>query len=276
MTVTAYRDVVFSRPPGCRPLSLDLYIPDGPARALCLYLHGGGWRAGSRADGPGPARDWTPSFFERVAGLGVAMASLDYRLSGEARWPAQLEDVQAAATFLSLQRKPLGVPTPRTVAWGVSAGGQLAAMHALRSPGAGLDAVVCWYPPTDLDALAGDCDAAGGRGDRGPQARESRLIGAPLDERPDLAAAASPVRFAHPGAPPFLFVHGTADTLVPPRQSRRLAEALTEAGAQATVELVDGATHMFPELDEAATTTVMQRSVRFLCDTRRELPSHAA
>ena len=210
-----------------------------------------------------------------MAGLGLAMASLDYRLSGEARWPAQLEDVQAAATFLSLQRKPLGVPTPRTVAWGVSAGGQLAAMHALRSPGAGLDAVVCWYPPTDLDALAGDCDAAGGHGDRGPQARESRLIGAPLDERPDLAAAASPVRFAHPGAPPFLFLHGTADTLVPPRQSRRLAEALMGAGAQATVELVDGASHMFPELDEAATTTVMQRSVRFLCDTRRELPSHA-
>jgi acetyl esterase/lipase len=135
--------------------------------------------------------------------------------------------------------------------------------------------VVCWYPPTDLDALAGDCDAAGGHGDRGPQARESQLIGVPLDERPDLAAAASPVRFAHPGAPPFLFVHGTADTLVPPRQSRRLAEALTGAGAQATVELVDGASHMFPELDEAATTTVMQRSVRFLCAARRELPSHA-
>ena len=148
--------------------------------------------------------------------MGLAMASLDYRLSGEARWPAQLEDVEAAATFLSLQRKPLGVPTPRTVAWGVSAGGQLAAMHALGSPDAGLDAVVCWYPPTDLDALAGDCDEAGGHGERGPQARESQLLGAPVGERPDLAAAASPVRFAQP-APPFLLLHGTADVLVPPR-----------------------------------------------------------
>ncbi|HEY7920258.1 MAG TPA: alpha/beta hydrolase, partial [Streptosporangiaceae bacterium] len=123
MTVTVHRDVVYSSPPSYRPLSLDLYVPAGPARALCLYLHGGGWRVGSRTDGPGTARDWTPSFFARVAGLGLAVASLDYRLSGEARWPAQLEDVQAAATFLSLQRKPLGVPTPRTVAWGVSAGG---------------------------------------------------------------------------------------------------------------------------------------------------------
>lgn len=275
MTVTTHRDVVFSRPPGYRPLSLDLYVPDGPARALCLYLHGGGWRVGSRSDGPGTSAEWAPSFFERVAAMGLAIASADYRLSGEARFPAQLDDVAAAATFLSAQRKLFGVLTERTVAWGVSAGGHLCAMHALCSPGAGVDAVVCWYTPTDLDALAGDCDAAGGHGDRGPQARESQLIGAPLDERPDLAAAASPVRFARADAPPFLFLHGTADTRVPPRQSQRLAGALAAAGAPATVELVDGASHMFPELDEAATTTVMQRSVRFLCDARRELPSHA-
>jgi dipeptidyl aminopeptidase/acylaminoacyl peptidase len=83
------------------------------------------------------------------------------------------------------------------------------------------------------------------------------------------------VRFARADAPPFLFLHGTADTRVPPRQSQRLAGALSAAGAPATVELVDGASHMFPELDEAATTTVMQRSVRFLCDARRELPRHA-
>ncbi|MGH3068778.1 MAG: alpha/beta hydrolase fold domain-containing protein [Streptosporangiaceae bacterium] len=267
MKVAIQKDLVYSRPPGYRPLSLDLYVPPGPARALCLYLHGGGWRVGSRADGPGTARDWTPSFFERVAAMGLAVASLDYRLSGEARWPAQLEDVQAAATFLSLQRKPLGVPTPRTVAWGVSAGGHLAAMHAVCSADAGLDAVVCWYPPTDLGALAGDCDEAGGHGERGPQARESQLLGAPVRERPDLADAASPVRFAQAGAPPFLLLHGTADVLVPPRQSRRLADALIAAGAQATVELVDGAGHMFPELDEAATTRVVERSVRFLCNS---------
>lgn len=267
MTITVYRDLVYSRMPGYRPLSLDLYVPPSPARALCLYLHGGGWRVGSRADGPGTTVEWTPSFFERVAAMGLAVASLDYRLSGEARWPAQLEDVQAAASFLSLQRKPLGVPTPRTVAWGVSAGGQLAAMHALCSPDAGLDAVVCWYPPTDLGALAGDCDEAGGHGERGPQARESQLLGAAVGEHPDLADAASPVRFAHPSAPPFLFLHGTADTLVPPRQSQRLAGALTAAGTQATVELVDGAGHMFTELDEAATTRVVERSVDFLCSS---------
>jgi acetyl esterase/lipase len=275
MTVIAYRDLIYSRPPGYRPLSLDLYVPDGPARALCLYLHGGGWRVGSRSEGPGAARDWTPSFFERVAAMGLAIASVDYRLSGEARFPGQMEDVTAASEFLARERSRYAVPTARTVAWGVSAGAHLCAMHALSTPEPQIDAVVCWYPPTDLDALSGDIDEAGGRGDRGPQARESQLIGAPLDERPDLVASASPVRFAHAGAPAFLFLHGTADTLVPPRQSLRLAGALTAAGAQATVELVDGATHMFPELDEAATTKLIERSVDFLCDTRREIPSHA-
>jgi acetyl esterase/lipase len=267
MTVSIHRDLVYSSPSGYRPLPLDLYVPDGPARALCLYLHGGGWRVGSRSEGPGRARDWTPSFFERVAAMGLAIASVDYRLSAEAPFPAQLEDVAAASGFLAREGGRFGLPTERTVAWGVSAGAHLCAMHALSTPEPQIDAVVCWYPPTDLDALSGDIDEAGGHGNRGPEARESQLIGAPLDERPDLVAAASPVRFAHAGAPPFLFLHGTADILVPPRQSLRLAGALTAAGAHATVELLDGATHMFPELDEAATTKVTERSVDFLCAT---------
>jgi acetyl esterase/lipase len=264
--VTSYRDVVYSRPAGYRPVALDLYVPAGPARALCLYLHGGGWRLGSRSDGPGRARSWSPSFFERVAAMGLAVASVDYRLSGEAVFPAQLEDVSAAAGFLARERAGFGVTTPRTVAWGVSAGGHLAAMLALTAPAPPVDAVVCWYTPADLGALPADVDDAGGHGDRGPDSREGQLIGASLDERPDLAAAASPVRFAHSGAPPFLLVHGTADDLVPPRQSERLAGALTAAGAPATVDLVEGASHMFPELDDAATTAVIERSVRFLLD----------
>ena len=130
-------------------------MPAEPAQALCLYLHGGGWRLGSRSDGPGAARSWSPSFFERVAAMGLAVASLDYRLSGEAVFPAQLEDVSAAAGFLARERASFGVATPRTVAWGVSAGGHLAAMLALTAPEPPVDAVVCWYTPADLGALSG-------------------------------------------------------------------------------------------------------------------------
>jgi acetyl esterase/lipase len=243
-------------------LALDLYVPDSPA-PLCVYLHGGGWRLGSRTDGPGTAKGWTPSFFEQVADLGLAVASVDYRFSSAAQFPAQLDDVRLALDFLAAERGRFGVATTRTVAWGVSAGAHLAALAAL-SPAHPIDAVVCWYPPTDLDALSKDIDEAGGHGDRSASSREGQLIGAALDERPDLVAAASPVTHVRAGAPPFLFLHGDADLAVPPRQSERLASALRDCGGSATVELVPGATHMFPELGDAATLEVVQRSVRFL------------
>ena len=263
------RDVVFDAPVGFRPLALDLYVPPAPS-VVCLYLHGGGWRLGSRRTGPGAAARWmSPSFFEYLAEQGVAVASVDYRLSGEARFPAQLEDARAAVTFLGGHRDDFGLPAALAV-WGVSAGGQLAALLAL-DPGSDalpVRSAVCWYTPTDLDALADDIVEAGGTPDRSATSREGLLVGGPLDERRHLLASASPVT-AVDGAgepPPFLFLHGAADLAVPPRQSTRLAEALTAAGGSATVELVAGATHMFPELDDEATRSVVDRSVRFMLD----------
>jgi acetyl esterase/lipase len=241
---------------------IDLYVPGG-ATTLCVYLHGGGWRLGDRTQGPGTAAKWRPSFFETVAGLGLAIASVSYRKSFEAVYPAQSEDVAAALAFLARERTAYGIGGDRTVTWGVSAGGHLAALAAL-APGSGIAATVCWYPPTDFDALSKDIDEAGGTGDRGAGSREGQLIGAGIDERPDLAAAASPVHHVRADPPPFLLLHGTADLAVPPRQSERLAEALRAAGGAATVELVPGATHMFPELDDAATLALVRRSVTFL------------
>ncbi|GIM89136.1 alpha/beta hydrolase [Paractinoplanes toevensis] len=247
---------------GLNQNTIDLYVPDG-ATTLCVYLHGGGWRLGDRTQGPGPAAKWQPSFFETVAGLGVAIATVSYRKSFEAVYPAQSEDVTAALRFLATERTTYGMTGNRTVTWGVSAGGHLAALAALAAAN-DVAATVCWYPPTDFDALSKDIDEAGGTGDRSAGSREGQLIGAGLDERPDLAAAASPVHHVHPGPPPFLFLHGTADLAVPPRQSERLAEALRAAGGAATVELIPGATHMFPELDDEATMALVRRSVAFL------------
>ncbi|BBH68561.1 hypothetical protein ACTI_52460 [Actinoplanes sp. OR16] len=235
------------------PLALDLHVPDDPV-ALCVYLHGGGWRAGDRTTVP------APGFFETITGTGLAVASIDYRLSGEASFPAQMDDVLAALHFLDRRRSAFGIATPRTVAWGVSAGGHLAALAALRKPAAGLEKVVCWYAPTDLSALADDIDAAGGTGDRSATSREGALLGGRLD----LAAAASPVTYAHGGAPPFLFLHGDADTAVPPRQSHRLAGALRAAGVPATVEIVPGAGHMLPELPPDEILKLAERSAAFL------------
>jgi acetyl esterase/lipase len=246
MSVTVHRDLVYSG-----RLALDLYVPPG-ATTLCVYLHGGGWRMGSRRDGP----------FDEIAALGLAVASVDYRLSTEAVYPAQSADVSDALRFLASSRAEYGIAGDRTVVWGVSAGGHLAALAALSEPG--IAAAACWYTPSDLDALSKDIDEAGGRGDRSATSREGQLIGAALDERPDLVTAASPVHHVHAGAPPFLLVHGTADLAVPPRQSERLAEALRDAGGSAILDLVPGATHMFPELDRAARLALVRRTVDFL------------
>jgi acetyl esterase/lipase len=254
--ITVHRDVVYASPVGYRPLALDLYVPVDP-RSLCVYVHGGGWRVSSRREGPCAGVD----FFDVVAAHGLAVASVDYRLSAEAPYPAQLADVTAAVRYLDAHRAGYGLPARGTLLWGDSAGGHLAAMYGLTAP---VDAVVCWYPPTDLDALSRDIDDAGGHGNRGADAAESQLIGYPLDERPDLVAAASPVSHVPPAPPPFLFLHGTADLVVPPRQSQRLADALEKAGGQATVELVDGAGHVFPELPPEELRGLVDRSVSFL------------
>ena len=246
------RGIVYAQVNGFRPLTLDLSVPPG-ATTLCVYLHGGGWRVGSRRAEP------AAGFFEQVNAMGLGLASVDYRLSGEAVYPAQQSDVTAALEFLST----FGHGCSRTVVWGASAGAQLAAIAALTQP-VPIAAAVCWYPPTDFDALSKDIAAVGGVGDRSASSREGQLIGAALDERPDLALAASPVSHVRPGAPPFLFVHGTADVAVPARQSERLAEALRAAGGSAEVDLIPGASHTFPELDAEAIRPVVRRSAEFL------------
>ena len=263
--VTTWRAVEYAAVPGYRPLLLDLHRPDGPLPALIVFLHGGGWRGGSRA-GFGPAfADWSPSPFLQLAAHGFAVASLDYRLSGEARFPAPLEDVAAGLGWLRAHAEHLGIDATRAVLWGESAGGHLAALLGLTDPG--VRAVVDWYGPADLTTVAADA-AAGGISavDPGaPDSREALLLGvAPLSD-PERARAASPVTHVHADAPPFLLLHGTADRLVPTRQSERLAAALDDAGAAMTLELFDGADHLWlgrPDVARAA----FDRSVDFVLE----------
>lgn len=246
---------------------MDLYLPRDEARALCVFLHGGGWRMGSRRDGPGAPGTRARAGFEVMAGLGLAVASIDYRLSAEATFPAQLEDVASATTYLREHRDELGLPEPLAL-WGASAGGHLAALHALHSIGtdAAASAVVCWYAPTDLDRLSTDVDDAGGVPDRSATSREGLLLGAALDAIPDQVRAASPVNAVAAGAPPFLLVHGNSDLAVPLAQSRRFADALVTVGGTAAVEEVPGGSHMLPELDDAETRQLIERSTAFILE----------
>jgi acetyl esterase/lipase len=261
--VTSWRAVEYATIPGHRPLLLDLHRADGPLPALIVFVHGGGWRGGSRsAFGPAYA-DWSPSPFRQLAAHGFAVASLDYRLSGEARFPGPLEDVAAGLGWLRAHAEHLGIDATRTALWGESAGGHLAALLALTDPD--IRAVVDWYGPSDLTTVAADA-AAGGISavDPGaPDSREALMLGTAPSSDPERAQAASPVEYVHAAAPPFLLLHGTADRLVPTRQSERLAAALDDVGAAVTLELLDGADHLWlgrPDVARAA----FERSVDFL------------
>ena len=257
-TIRRVPDVRYGEVLGYRPLELDLYLPeaDGPVPVV-VYVHGGGWQRGSRRDPP-PLLE--ADFYDRIAAQGVAVAAIDYRLSGEARFPAPLEDVRTAVDWVRDHAAVYGLDAGRVFLWGDSAGGHLALLAALT--GAAVRAAVAWFPVTDLAAMPSDLAETGGVPDRGPDSREARLLGGPASAVPDLARQASPVTHASAAAPPILLLHGAADDLVPAAQSVRLAEALGQAGASVELELVPGASHFWKGASDVA--AIIRRSVEFL------------
>ncbi|WP_175410701.1 alpha/beta hydrolase [Streptomyces sp. TRM64462] len=259
--VRLLRGVPYAYRAGVRPLELDLWLPDETYHPLpvVLYLHGGGWRAGLRTEMGPRFRHWDPDPFARLAQAGFAVASVDYRLSGEAVHPAQLDDVTAALGWLNARADELGLDTRRTVSWGESAGAHLAALLALTAP---LSGCVAWYGPTDLTTLPGQCPA-GAYDAADPTTREALLIGAAIADAPDLARAASPVAHVHADAPPFLVLHGTEDVLIPLAQGEQLAAALRRAGARVDFRPVPGAGHGWEGLADDEAERCFTASVDF-------------
>lgn len=259
--VRLLRGVVYSAPEGIRPLELDLWLPGESREAVpvIVYLHGGGWRTGTRTDMGPRFRTWLPSPFARLAQAGFAVASLDYRLSGEAVYPAQLEDVTAAMVWLGARADELGLDTDRTITWGESAGAHLAALVALTAPVRGC---VAWYGPTDLTTLP-DQSRPGAYDPASPTTREALLIGAPLATAPDRARAASPVTHVTADAPPFLILHGADDTLIPLAQGEQLAAALRQAGAHVDFRPVPGADHAWAGLSDEDVERCFTASLAF-------------
>ncbi|GAA4137695.1 alpha/beta hydrolase [Actinomadura keratinilytica] len=250
--VKVLRALVFSRPATGGELRLDLYLPEetpGP-RPVIMWLPGGGWRMAARGMGPHLGR----LFAQR----GYAMADVEYRSSRTAIWPAQLHDVKTAVRYLRSVAHEYGLDPERIGVWGSSAGGHLAALlgvtggapawegdgeHAGHS--SAVQAVVDGYGPTDLPHLDADRLPDGVVNDVDPESPPWGLLGGPTTRHPERAAQASPVSHVTEAAPPFLILHGDADLLIGPRQSRRLFEALVAAGAEATLVTVHGAGHGF-------------------------------
>jgi acetyl esterase/lipase len=242
-------------------LGLDLYRAPQTDAPLVLYVHGGGWRSGDKADAGA----------ERLAPLaahGVTVASVDYRLVPSATFPDQVHDLKGAVRWLRAHGSSLGVRTDRLGIWGASAGAYLGSLLALTAGddefegivGGNLEqssevqAVVHWFGQSDLLA-------SGSRSDI--EARllpfdfEAGLLGVgSLDEAADRARALSLLTRVSPQAPPFLIAHGDRDHVVAASEGEALHDALSRAGADTYFMLLGGAGHEGPEFDRAATLSM--------------------
>lgn len=239
---------------GGRPLRMEILRPRAAAREslpVLVFIHGGGWRQGDRFNGL--------SRLIPFARAGYFCASVEYRLSGEAIFPAQIEDVKCAIRFLRAHRRPLGIDPDRIGVWGTSAGGHLAALLGttggigeLEGNGgwAGrssrVQAVCDWFGPADLLNAHGEVK----RAISGPGSPEALLLGGAVAERRNLAALASPITHVSPDDPPFLIMHGELDQVVPCGQSEALYEALKQAGVKAYFAKIPGAGHGFANQEE--------------------------
>ncbi|MEY9854547.1 acetyl esterase/lipase [Catenulispora sp. GAS73] len=224
---------------GFRPLLLDLHLPahadaQSPVPVV-VWMHGGAFWSGDRRYLP---PNLAPNaVFDTLVAAGMAAATIDYRFSGEAKFPAQLHDVGAAIRYLRSNASTWGLDPARVGVWGESSGGTLGALAAL-SPDDEADlpiaAAATWCPPTDLVALRHFSAIAGLLGDDGD-----------ADRLKAAAALASPVTHVRADAPPFLIMHGDADRKVPVDQAELLHKALVAAGARSEFVPVEGADHVF-------------------------------
>jgi acetyl esterase/lipase len=245
--MTHVTNVLFGRS-GDRILELDLVVPDRDLEGLrpaLLWLHGGGWYSGDRANAIRNGQ------LDPFVDAGFLVASADYRLAGEAIFPAQIHDVKAAIRFLRANANEYGIDPRRVAIAGFSAGAHLAALAALTgdlpelegtsgNPGysTSVSAALVLAAPTDFLANPRATDPAlNPHLAEGHPCAEHLLLGGPVLEKVELARTANPVRYATAGAPPILIVHGREDETVPVSQAGLLYEALIRAGA-ATVTLL--------------------------------------
>lgn len=230
--------------------TLDLYLP-GHGRGpfpLIIWIHGGSWQFGSKADG-------APVQF---ASEGYAVASINYRLVPRAIFPAQIQDCKAAVRFLRANAALHHLDPQRFAAWGYSAGGQLAGLlgasagvRALEGKGGNLHTssavqlVVDWSGPSDFLSMQAQSPAGDTLDHNAASSAESLYIGAPLQQDPARTAAASPVTYIHAVMPPFLIMQGDQDQVVPYAQSVEFQHLLRKSRVNATIVPIMGAGHSF-------------------------------
>ena len=238
--VTVENDVVFGTT-GSRDLKCDIYRPpnEGDRRPGVLIIHGGAWETGDR--------NQLRYYGIQLARYGFVGVACEYRLSGEASWPAQIHDVKAALRWMRAKAKPLGMDEGKICVTGNSAGAHLALMlgcdsDAFEGEGGNMKvsskcaAISAIYPPTRLHYKKND--------------KENMLLGEAGND--EVAAKASPINYAKKGFPPTILIHGNSDQTVPISESFNMYHALNKAGVGVELHVFDGAPHAFDSLAEFA------------------------
>ncbi len=252
--VELIRDVEYGTGGG-RPLKMHVLRPKSPpkdAMPVVVWIHGGAWRAGNKDSGIGN--------LARFARRGYFCASIEYRLSQEAIFPAQIEDCKCAIRFLRAKAKEYNLDPNRIGVWGSSAGGHLVALlgtsgdvKELEGKGgwqefsSRVNAVCDFFGPTDFLKMK---DFPSNIDRNSPHCPEALLVGGPLEQNKDKVAKANPITYITKDDPPFLIMHGDKDPIVPFNQSELLYEALKKAGVDVTFHTVKGGGHGFggPEI----------------------------
>ncbi|MDG2533009.1 alpha/beta hydrolase [Sphingomonas sp. HITSZ_GF] len=255
-------DIAYGANPAQR---FDLWKPAGKGPfPVVLTVHGGAFAFGDKRGHDGLKQDITA-----LLSHGIAVASVNYRMSGEARFPAAANDVTAALLDLRRRAPSLDLDPGRIALWGKSAGANLVLLTGLaagRAPiGTGapapVSAIVAMYPPTQFDTMDAQLKAsacgASSAGHDAADSPESKWLGGPVQQHRDLARQASPLTYVGPTSPPVLVQAGTADCMVPHQQSIVLADALKKAGAPVRIDLLPGAKHIDPAFDAPANLAIV-------------------
>jgi len=251
---TAEYDVKYV-PDGDPAQTLDIFFPEKASdkpQPLLIWIHGGAWVGGSKSGAP---------YLNQLA-RGYIVASIEYRFSQKALFPAQIQDCQAAIRWLRAHAKKYNIDSDRVGVGGASAGGHLAALVGTSGGKKAFSAIGDHKDQSDRVQVVCDVFGPADFWTVVKQAEEdknvknifkwnngdpySKLIGAKLGEDREKCDAVSPVHYVSKDNPPFLILHGDRDTLVPYAQSVELADLLKKAGVVVTLQRLPGAGHGGP------------------------------
>jgi acetyl esterase/lipase len=227
---------------GGKPLLLDLAQPPSPGkqpRPAVVFIHGGAWSGADRTNGH--------PIIRLLAANGLVAVSIDYRLSGQAAFPAQLEDCKCAVRFLRAHAQQYRIDPKRIGVAGGSAGGHLAALVGLTPRAAGLEGSGGWDDSSSqVSAVAdlyGISDLAALFDEKSLIDAAKKLMRTTPQEDPARYRQASPLALVSAAAPPFYLAHGDRDTTVPFSHSQKLADALKAQKIEATLRVMTGQGH---------------------------------